>query len=47
MQLIERFATQNDTETREILENNILIFNIVQNPDGRVDATRLMVRVLT
>ena len=40
MQLIERFATQNDAETKEILENNILIFNVVQNPDGRVDATR-------
>jgi Zinc carboxypeptidase len=40
IQLIERFATQNDTETKNILENNILIFNVVQNPDGRVDATR-------
>lgn len=40
MQLIERFATQNDEETKEILDNNILIFNVVQNPDGRVDATR-------
>ncbi|MGN1386053.1 MAG: M14 family zinc carboxypeptidase [Bacillus sp. (in: firmicutes)] len=40
MQLIERFATQNDEETKGILENNILIFNVVQNPDGRIDATR-------
>ncbi|SEN86824.1 Zinc carboxypeptidase [Mesobacillus persicus] len=40
IQLIERFATQSDAETKEILENNILIFNVVQNPDGRVDATR-------
>ena len=40
MQLIERFATQNDEETKEILANNILIFNVVQNPDGRIDATR-------
>ncbi|MBT2709444.1 hypothetical protein J7I91_16000 [Pseudomonas sp. ISL-84] len=40
MQLIERFATENDEETTSILENNILIFNVVQNPDGRVDATR-------
>ncbi|WP_053361679.1 M14 family zinc carboxypeptidase [Bacillus sp. FJAT-27251] len=40
MQLIERFATQNDAETKKILDNNILIFNVVQNPDGRVDATR-------
>ncbi|OLS41016.1 M14 family zinc carboxypeptidase [Bacillus sp. MRMR6] len=40
LQLIERFATQNDLETKKILENNILIFNVVQNPDGRVDTTR-------
>ncbi|MFS0636448.1 M14 family zinc carboxypeptidase [Mesobacillus foraminis] len=40
IQLIERFATQNDAETKKILANNILIFNVVQNPDGRVDATR-------
>ncbi|WP_059173056.1 M14 family zinc carboxypeptidase [Bacillus sp. FJAT-27445] len=40
MQLIERFATKNDATTKEILNNNILIFNVVQNPDGRVDATR-------
>ncbi|CEG26152.1 M14 family zinc carboxypeptidase [Bacillus sp. B-jedd] len=40
IQLIERFATQNDQTTKQILQNNILIFNVVQNPDGRVDATR-------
>ncbi|WP_079505680.1 M14 family zinc carboxypeptidase [Mesobacillus jeotgali] len=40
MQLIERFALSNDDTTKEILENNILIFNVVQNPDGRIDATR-------
>ena len=40
LQLIERFATENDQETKNILENNILIFNVVQNPDGRIDATR-------
>ncbi|MEC1525587.1 M14 family zinc carboxypeptidase [Neobacillus niacini] len=40
IQLIERFATQDDAETKNILENNILIFNVVQNPDGRVEATR-------
>ncbi len=40
LQLIERFATQNDQETKNILANNILIFNVVQNPDGRVGATR-------
>ncbi|PLT32918.1 M14 family zinc carboxypeptidase [Bacillus sp. V5-8f] len=40
IQLIERFATQNDEQTKKILANNILIFNVVQNPDGRIDATR-------
>ena len=40
LQLIERFATANDQETKNILENNVLIFNVVQNPDGRVNATR-------
>jgi hypothetical protein len=40
LQLIERFGTENDQATKTILENNILIFNVVQNPDGRVEATR-------
>lgn len=40
IQLIERFATQNDSQTQKILGSNILIFNVVSNPDGRVDATR-------
>lgn len=40
LQLIERFATQNDDTTKDILANNVLIFNVVANPDGRVDATR-------
>ncbi|RRN72845.1 hypothetical protein EI200_06550 [Peribacillus simplex] len=40
LQLIERFATQNDSTTKDVLKNNILIFNVVQNPDGRIDATR-------
>ncbi|WP_028785122.1 M14 family zinc carboxypeptidase [Thalassobacillus devorans] len=40
LQLIERFAFENDQETTEILENNILIFNVIVNPDGRVNATR-------
>ncbi|MBX0315392.1 M14 family zinc carboxypeptidase [Planococcus glaciei] len=40
IQLIERFATQNDSQTKKILGSNILIFNVVANPDGRVDATR-------
>ncbi|WP_394173127.1 M14 family zinc carboxypeptidase [Guptibacillus hwajinpoensis] len=40
LQLIERFATANDAKTKELLENHILIFNVVANPDGRIDATR-------
>jgi Zinc carboxypeptidase len=40
LQLIERFAFENDETTKEILANNILIFNVVANPDGRVDGTR-------
>jgi hypothetical protein len=40
LQLIERFATQEDEVTKKILKNNILIFNVVQNPDGRINATR-------
>ncbi|SDO69779.1 M14 family zinc carboxypeptidase [Halobacillus aidingensis] len=40
LQLIERFATANDQQTKELLENHILIFNVVANPDGRIDATR-------
>jgi hypothetical protein len=40
LQLIERFATQEDEITKKILKNNILIFNVVQNPDGRINATR-------
>ncbi|WP_082234951.1 M14 family zinc carboxypeptidase [Halobacillus massiliensis] len=40
LQLIERFATANDEKTKELLENHILIFNVVANPDGRIDATR-------
>ncbi|MCA0988594.1 M14 family zinc carboxypeptidase [Guptibacillus algicola] len=40
LQLIERFATADDAKTKELLENHILIFNVVQNPDGRIDATR-------
>ncbi|OQP05676.1 hypothetical protein B1690_12530 [Geobacillus sp. 46C-IIa] len=40
LQLMERFATQNDHVTKQILANTVLIFNVVQNPDGRVQATR-------
>lgn len=40
LKLIERFAYENDEETMRILENNILIFNVVNNPDGRILGTR-------
>ncbi|SFD54189.1 Zinc carboxypeptidase [Bacillus sp. OV194] len=40
LQLIERFAKNNDADTKQILKNQILIFNVVANPDGRIDATR-------
>ncbi|NMH69538.1 hypothetical protein HF072_12190 [Bacillus sp. RO3] len=40
LQLIERFATKQDEQTKGILEDSILIFNVVANPDGRIDATR-------
>ncbi|MBH9966464.1 M14 family zinc carboxypeptidase [[Bacillus] enclensis] len=40
LQLIERFATDNDEQTKTILEDHILIFNVTANPDGRIGATR-------
>lgn len=40
LRLMDRFATQNDAETKTILENHVLIFNVVANPDGRWSATR-------
>ncbi|WLD93284.1 M14 family zinc carboxypeptidase [Alkalihalobacillus sp. AL-G] len=40
LQLIQRFATADDEKTKQILEDHILIFNVVANPDGRIDATR-------
>lgn len=40
MRLIEKLAYDNSPEVREILQNEILLFNVVQNPDGRVLGTR-------
>ncbi|WP_421383770.1 M14 family zinc carboxypeptidase [Bacillus salacetis] len=40
LQLIERMAFENDPETKTILDNNIIIVNVVANPDGRFDGTR-------
>jgi hypothetical protein len=36
MRLIEKLAYDNSPEVQEILSNEILLFNVVQNPDGRV-----------
>lgn len=37
---IERLAFADDPETQSILEHSIVLFNVVQNPDGRVQGTR-------
>lgn len=38
--MIERLATADDPETQAVLDTQILLFNVVQNPDGRVLGTR-------
>jgi hypothetical protein len=40
MRLIEKLAYDDSEEVQKILENEILLFNVVQNPDGRVMGTR-------
>jgi len=40
MRLIEKLAYDDSPEVQAILENEILLFNVVQNPDGRVMGTR-------
>ena len=40
IRLIEKLAYDDSDEVREILENVILLVNVVQNPDGRVQGTR-------
>lgn len=40
MQLIEYLAYDESEEVQAILDNIILLFNVVQNPDGRVMGTR-------
>ena len=40
MQLIETLAYDDSEQVRAILDNTILLFNVVQNPDGRVLGTR-------
>ncbi|MDQ3990702.1 MAG: peptidase M28, partial [Actinomycetota bacterium] len=36
IRLIRRLAFDNDAETKKVLANTIVLFNVVQNPDGRV-----------
>ncbi|HLR63447.1 MAG TPA: M14 family zinc carboxypeptidase [Lentibacillus sp.] len=40
LKLIDRFAYDDDETTEHILDNNILVFNVVNNPDGRILGTR-------
>ncbi len=40
IQLIERLALEDDPETQAVLDEKILLFNVVANPDGRVQGTR-------
>lgn len=40
LHLIDRFANDNDDVTKQILKDHIIVFNVVANPDGRIDATR-------
>ena len=40
MRLIETLAYDDSEEVQAILDNMILLFNVVQNPDGRVMGTR-------
>ncbi len=40
IRLIEKLAYEDSPEVNKILDNEILLFNVVQNPDGRVMGTR-------
>jgi len=40
MRLIEQLAYDDSPEVQAVLENTILLFNVVQNPDGRVAGRR-------
>ena len=40
MRMIETLAYDDSEEVKAILDNTILLFNVVQNPDGRVLGTR-------
>lgn len=40
LKLIDRFGYANDDTTMSILESNIIVINVVANPDGRILGTR-------
>ncbi|MBT2215497.1 hypothetical protein KK120_06635 [Virgibacillus dakarensis] len=40
LQLVEYFAFADDQVAEDILSNTILVFNVVSNPDGRINGTR-------
>src|SRR5690625_846264 len=40
LRLIDRLAYEEDEVMEDILEQNILVFNVVANPDGRIVGTR-------
>ncbi len=40
MRMIEKLAYDNSPEVQQILQSEILLFNVAQNPDGRVLGTR-------
>lgn len=40
MRLLDKLAYDDSPEVQAILENMVLLFNVVQNPDGRVAGTR-------
>src|SRR5699024_2627010 len=40
LQLVDHFAFADDQETKNILSDTILVFNVVMNPDGRINGTR-------
>ena len=40
IRLIETLAYEDTDEVRQILQNEIVLINVVQNPDGRVQGTR-------
>ena len=40
VRFVEQYATSTDPAVEQLLQKNILIFNVTSNPDGRVASTR-------